>query len=46
MAGKNESVGKKKKKWPWIMGICILLAVIGGGYALYLTLAVKEETIK
>ena len=24
----------------------ILLAVIGGGYALYLTLAVKEETIK
>ena len=28
MAGKYESSGKKKKKWPWIMGICILLAVI------------------
>ena len=28
MAGKYESTGKKKKKWPWILGICILIAVI------------------
>ena len=28
MAGKYESSGKKNKKWPWIMGICVLLAVI------------------
>ena len=28
MAGKFESVSKKKKKWPWILGICVLTAVI------------------
>ena len=28
MAGKYESTGKKKKKWPWILGICILIVVI------------------
>ena len=28
MAGKYESSGKKKKKWPLVVGICILLAVI------------------
>jgi len=28
MAGKYESVSKKKKKWPWILGICILITVI------------------
>lgn len=29
MAGKYESTEKKKrKKWPWIVGICVLLAVI------------------
>lgn len=28
MAGKYESVSKKKKKWPWILGICVLIAVI------------------
>ena len=28
MAGKYENAGKKKKKWPWIMGICILITVI------------------
>ena len=28
MAGKYESVGKKKKKWPWIVGACILIAAV------------------
>ena len=29
MAGKFESTEKKKrKKWPWILGICVLIAVI------------------
>ena len=28
MAGKFEATAKKKKKWPWILGICILIAVI------------------
>ena len=28
MAGKYESVGKKKKKWPWIVGIGVLLVVM------------------
>ena len=28
MAGKFEATGKKKKKWPWIVGICVLLAVV------------------
>ena len=28
MAGKNETTQKKKKKWPWIVGICILAAII------------------
>lgn len=28
MAGKFEASGKKKKKWPWILGICVLLVVL------------------
>ena len=28
MAGKHENAGKKKKKWPWILGICILITAI------------------
>ena len=28
MARKQESTQKKKKKWPWIIGICVLVAVI------------------
>ena len=28
MAGKYEQASKKKKKWPWILGLCILIAVI------------------
>ena len=28
MAGKYENAGKKKKKWPWVLGSCILIAVI------------------
>ena len=28
MAGKFENNGKKKRKWPWILGICILAAAI------------------
>ena len=28
MTGKYENAGKKKKKWPWILGICVLTAVI------------------
>ena len=28
MAGKYESNGTKKKKWPWILGGCVLLTVI------------------
>ena len=28
MAGKFESVSKKKTKWPWILGVCVLTAVI------------------
>ena len=28
MAGKYENAGKKKKKWPWILGICILITAI------------------
>ena len=28
MTGKYENAGKKKKKWPWILGICILITVI------------------
>lgn len=28
MAGKYENAGTKKKKWPWILGICVLIAVI------------------
>ncbi len=28
MAGKNENTGKKKKKWPWILGLCILIAAL------------------
>ena len=29
MAGKFESTQKKKRKWPWIVGICVLAAVAG-----------------
>lgn len=28
MAGKIENAQKKKKKWPWIVGICVLVAII------------------
>ncbi len=28
MAGKFEATAKKKKKWPWMLGICVLIAVI------------------
>ena len=28
MAGKYENISKKKKLWPWIIGICLLIAVI------------------
>ena len=28
MAGKFEASRKKKKKWPWILGLCILLVVL------------------
>ena len=28
MAGKHENAGKKRKKWPWILGICILITAI------------------
>ena len=28
MSGKYEARGKQKKKWPWILGICVLMAVI------------------
>ena len=28
MAGKYEQASKKKKKWPWVAGLCILIAVI------------------
>ncbi len=28
MAGKFEQVSKKKTKWPWIVGVCVLIAVI------------------
>ena len=28
MAGKYESANKKKKKWPWIVGICILAVIL------------------
>ena len=28
MAGKYENAGKKKKKWPWIVGICILAVIL------------------
>ena len=28
MAGQFENNGKKKRKWPWILGICILAAAI------------------
>ena len=28
MAGKFEASGKKKNKWPWILGICVLLVVL------------------
>ncbi len=28
MAGKFEQAGKKKTKWPWIVGVCVLIAVI------------------
>ena len=28
MAGKFEVTAKKKKKWPWMLGICVLIAVI------------------
>ena len=28
MAGKYESEQKKKKKWPWIVGICILAVIL------------------
>ena len=28
MAGKFESTQKKKKKWPWIVGLCILVVSI------------------
>ena len=28
MAGKYESGNKKKKKWPWIVGICVLAVVL------------------
>ena len=28
MAGKFEKVSPKRRKWPWIMGICLLIAVI------------------
>lgn len=27
MAGKFENAQKKKKKWPWIVGICVLVAI-------------------
>lgn len=27
MAGKYESTNKQKKKWPWIVGVCLLAAV-------------------
>ena len=27
MAGKFEATARKKKKWPWIVGLCVLLAV-------------------
>lgn len=28
MADKTENTQKKKKKWPWIVGICVLAAII------------------
>jgi hypothetical protein len=28
MSGKYEASGRKKKKWPWMLGICVLIAVI------------------
>lgn len=28
MSGKYEARGKQKKKWSWILGICVLMAVI------------------
>lgn len=28
MAGKYESANKKKKKWPWIVGICVLAVIL------------------
>ena len=28
MAGKYESAGKKKRIWPWILGVCLLAGII------------------
>ena len=28
MAGKYESGNKKKKKWPWIVGVCVLVVIL------------------
>ena len=28
MAGKYESANKKKKKWPWIVGLCVLAVIL------------------
>ena len=28
MAGKYESEQKKKKKWPWIVGVCVLAVIL------------------
>lgn len=40
MAGKYEKVSKKKKKWPWICGICLVLIAAA---ALYCFLPDQEE---
>ena len=32
MAGKFESTAKKKKKWPWILGICLVLIAAAALY--------------